>query len=220
MNKTAVCLLSFIFGAAVGGAVMYYVESSKYNEEKDIFYENEIRPAREEYLNKKKELGELEKSIINSNKIAKEKLLDTYEDVNKTLGYVKDAALDKAEEIKESVEDAVEPLKNAAENLINDVKDTVINTISNDAGPDAYFISAEEYDAGTYEQIPLTYHTNGVIVTDNYEIVDDYEELIGSDNYEKLSEMLDDGSGIAYIRNDDTQTDFEILLADHDFIED
>lgn len=72
-----------------------------------------------------------------------------------------------------------------------------------------YIISPNEYDELGYNTKSLTYWSDG-IVTDNYgNVIDDYEDHIGSDALNHFGEYEDDS---VYVRNDLEQTDYEILL--------
>lgn len=202
-NKLAYAV-SFLVGAAVGAAASYYFAKNKFESEKDSFYETEVKPARDEYLQKTKKL-------IEENRVTKEKILDTYDQITENLGYVTDKAVDKVQEIKDGV-------TTATDSLIQDVKDNVIAPLLNKE-PNAYFISGDDYadNENGYSKVPMTYYLNGIMVYDNYEPADDADELIGKENLDKLKRMIENNSDMAWIRNDDISTDFEIQLADYDF---
>lgn len=64
-----------------------------------------------------------------------------------------------------------------------------------------------EYD--DYEKISLTYTSDGVLLDDMNEIVDDIDEVVGEESLEHFGEYEDDS---VYVRNDTGHCDYEILL--------
>ncbi len=215
MKKLAV-LVSFVAGAAIGAVAVHFIENDIFEKKKDEFYEAEVKPARDEYRNKSKELDDLKKELTDKNRILKEKMLDTYQDLNENLGYITDQAVEKATEIKESIEEKVDSSVLAAKNLINDFRGTVVNTVANSNS--AYFISGDDYeDHEDYAKISLVYHANGIVIDKDFNPVINPEDILGEENYKQLSKLLEDRVDIAWIRNDDISSDFEIQLADYDF---
>ena len=55
------------------------------------------------------------------------------------------------------------------------------------------------------------------MVEDDYEIVEDPENIIGKENLDKLLEFAENGEYIVWVRNNDLLTDFEIQIAEYDF---
>lgn len=75
-----------------------------------------------------------------------------------------------------------------------------------------YVISPEEFgDYEDYERISLTYYTDEVLTDENDEIVDNIDEVVGSDSLNHFGEYEDDS---VFVRNDRLKCDYEILL-DH-----
>ena len=67
------------------------------------------------------------------------------------------------------------------------------------------------YDFGEldgYHQIELTYYADGTLEDDEYNIVDDADELLGPDALNSFGEYEEDA---VFVRNDRLQTDFQIL---------
>lgn len=67
------------------------------------------------------------------------------------------------------------------------------------------------YDFGElddYNTIELTYYADGVLEDDEYRIVTDIDELIGSDSLYTFGEYEDDA---VFVRNEYLRTDFQIL---------
>lgn len=91
----------------------------------------------------------------------------------------------------------------------------LINKYTNEEGgavamkKEPYVISP--YDFGEmdgYRQIELTYYADGTLEDENYEIVTDYEEVIGRDSLNTFGEYEDDA---VFVRNDHLCADFQIL---------
>ncbi|MDE6020529.1 MAG: hypothetical protein K2H01_06010 [Ruminococcus sp.] len=72
-----------------------------------------------------------------------------------------------------------------------------------------YIISPEEYGEITdYENISLTYYSDGILADDYDEIVDDIETTVGSDFADHFGDYEDDS---VFVRNDRLRCDYEIL---------
>lgn len=79
-----------------------------------------------------------------------------------------------------------------------------------DLTPKPYVISPSEFDTEDgYEAITLYYHTDGVVADDMGEVVENFEDIIGSDFHVHYGEYEDDA---VHIRNEKLKTDYEILL--------
>lgn len=73
----------------------------------------------------------------------------------------------------------------------------------------AYVISPEEFGDCDYETVSLTYYADGVVTDDFDEPIEDVEDLIGPDALNTFGEYEDDS---VFVRNDEKQCDYEILL--------
>ena len=72
-----------------------------------------------------------------------------------------------------------------------------------------YVISPDEFDENDYETETLTYYADGVL-TDEYDnIIEDVEGTVGSESLNHFGEYEDDS---VFVRNDERETDYEILL--------
>lgn len=72
-----------------------------------------------------------------------------------------------------------------------------------------YVISPSEFgEYDGYEQISLTYYSDGVLTDENYEIVESADEIVGQNFYKHFGEYEDDS---VFIRNDRLRCDYEIL---------
>lgn len=72
-----------------------------------------------------------------------------------------------------------------------------------------YLIPPNEFnEIYGYETSTLTLYSDGIIATDDLEMVDDVDELLGEDN---LQQLRDGEADCIYIRNDSTYCDYEVL---------
>ena len=107
---------------------------------------------------------------------------------------------------KEKVEKFVQKLKEAQytnyadpETIMEDRKKPVDRP---------YVISPDEFgEFEDYENISLSFFADGVLVDDGFNIVDDPEELVGSEFATRIDIS---GEDVVYVRNDSTKCDYEI----------
>lgn len=72
-----------------------------------------------------------------------------------------------------------------------------------------YIISPEEFgNLDDYDQISLTYYSDGVLVDDEYDIVEDIDGIVGADFSDHFGDYEDDS---VFVRNDRLKCDYEIL---------
>lgn len=71
-----------------------------------------------------------------------------------------------------------------------------------------YVISPKEFGECNYETISLTYYSDGVLVDENNDPVDDVNEIVGKDFASHFREYEEDS---IFIRNDSKKCDYEIL---------
>lgn len=81
-------------------------------------------------------------------------------------------------------------------------------------------ISSEMFHEGKgrdgYGKFTLKYFRDGILVDDQGNLLDNPDELVGADFASHFGEYDED---VAYIRNDRTMSDFEILYVDYDFMD-
>lgn len=81
-------------------------------------------------------------------------------------------------------------------------------TMPADDGP--YVISPDEFgEVDGYENISLTYYSDGVLADDNYEVIENVDEIVGSESLNHFGEYEEDS---VFVRNDTLKCDYEILL--------
>ena len=72
-----------------------------------------------------------------------------------------------------------------------------------------YVISPNDFNELGYNTKTLTYWEDGIVTDNEDNIVEDYEEHIGDDALGHFGEYEDDS---VFVRNDEEQTDYDILL--------
>lgn len=108
-----------------------------------------------------------------------------------------------------------EPTQEEKDIYMNNYKSTLRNSgySENKGGDDMkkpYVISPDEFgEIDNYEEISMTYYSDGVLADDNDNIVNDVEDIIGTESLTHFGEYEDDS---VFVRNDCLKCDYEILL--------
>lgn len=75
---------------------------------------------------------------------------------------------------------------------------------------DPYVIPPEEFGVlDDYETVSLTYYADQVLTDENDSLIEDVEDVVGSEALTHFGEYEDDS---VFVRNDDQKCDYEILL--------
>lgn len=118
------------------------------------------------------------------------------------------------EETAEEAEEAVEEINDENEEYSTILKVTgynaspVVKENKKVKGP--YVIAPEEFGETDYETESLTYYADGVLTYDGTDdIVEDVDGMIGKESLTTFGEYEDDS---VFVRNDELEKDFEILL--------
>lgn len=176
--------LIFLTGIAVGAAISWKYAETKYKK----IAEEEIKSVKETFENRLKNVKRLEdvaKSVIDiseKEKQQKEVDLKEYTDIIKHEEYVQTDQADISKDVKEGKIMADRP----------------------------YIISPEEFGENPYyDTISLTYYSDKVLTDEDDIEIEDVDGLIGEDSLNHFGEYEDDS---VFVRNDELQTDYEILL--------
>jgi hypothetical protein len=186
MNSKIINVLVFAAGAAIGSAVTWKVVKSRYDriiaEEiesvKEAFAESDVASSGEPT---EPETDDEEDLVERPKQIDWDELEDLDEDDNEDMVEYSRIVANYTNE------------KGGARNMANEPK--VISP----------------YDFGEldgYHQIELTYYADGFLEDDDYNIVEDAEELLGPDALNTFGEYEEDA---VFVRNDFLRTDFQIL---------
>lgn len=73
-----------------------------------------------------------------------------------------------------------------------------------------YIISPDEFgELDDYEKISLTYYADRILTDENDEVIDNVDEIVGTDSLTHFGEYEDDS---VFVRNNKLRCDYEILL--------
>lgn len=91
----------------------------------------------------------------------------------------------------------------------------VVDTIEIQERP--FVIEPDEFGLyDDYETVTLTYYADHVLTDEMDEVIKNVDETVGEDSLTHFGEYEDD---VVYVRNDQTKTDYEILMDDAIFAE-
>ena len=184
MNSKFINVLMFAAGAAIGSAVTYKVMKTQYEK----IVQEEIESIKEAFAG-------------NETDVASEQAEDS--DDEDRHGAPRQINWDELEDLDEDDDDLAE-----YEELTGLYKnDEEGGAKSMPKRP--YVISP--YDFGEndeYKQFELTYYADGVLEDEDYAIVTDVDELIGTDSLYTFGEYEDDA---VFVRNESLCADFQIL---------
>lgn len=177
-------VLMFAAGAAIGSAVTYKVVKTQY----DRIIQEEIESVKEVFANNPALYGEGTDE-------------GTSDDESELEGQIDWSELEDLDEDDE--DDDKKQYAKIAENYTTEKG----GSITMAKGP--YVISP--YDFGEidgYSLIELTYYADGVLEDEEYNIVEDVDELIGNDSLYTFGEYEEDA---VFVRNEHLRADFQIL---------
>lgn len=206
-NETITRSLIFIAGGAIGSITTFFLVKGRYQKKAD----EEIAEMKQHYMNKYN--VDLD--------VAAEKLFDAaMEDTNEDdesedsipaktaiVGSKKSADNPSLSEYKDLIEkrDYAQYYEEQSKQYIEGEE------ADNKMSDDPYVISPEEFgDMDDYDEISLTYYSDGFLVDDNDELLDakEIEDAIGWDALDRFGEYEDDS---VHVRNDRRKCDYEIL---------
>lgn len=180
MNKTAVAALGFLLGAASGAAGAWYILKTRYEQ----MAQEEIDSVKDVF---RKRCNELKEQI------------DPKKDDSDT----------------ETVDDpiAAETAKNIIDYSSYSTKsDKIAEVVKQDKHINSdppYVITPEEFsEFEDYSTISLYFFRDQILTDDDYELLEDVDDVIGFESLNHFGEYEDDA---VYVRNDRLKTDYEIL---------
>lgn len=186
MSLKFINVLAFAAGAAIGSAVTWRIVKNKY----DRIIADEIESVREAFAYV--DADACEESV--------ETDTDSDEDLSERPKQINWSDLEDLDE--DSDDDAVEYSR-----LTKQYTNEKGGAISMSNEPKVI----SPYDFGEldgYHQIELTYYADGTLEDDEYNIVEDGDELLGPNALNTFGEYEEDS---VFVRNDQLRTDFQIL---------
>lgn len=80
-----------------------------------------------------------------------------------------------------------------------------------------YVITPDEFgELYDYQTNSLIYFADGVITDDNYELIEDVDDIVGYDSLDHFGEYEEDS---VFVRNDRLEADYEILLDPRKYVD-
>lgn len=182
MNKYSTAL-AFIVGIAVGSVTTWYLVKEKYRS----LAQEEIDSVKEVFKKRQADSEGVLKSTTNENKRGlRASIPVSDQDVAEYVAKLRTLLEE---------EGYTEYSENMNKNSISE-KPYVITPVQ--------FGDHEEYDL-----ITLTYYSNGVLTDENDEVIEDVDEVVGTDSLTHFGEYEDDS---VFVRNDIRRCDYEVLF--------
>lgn len=193
MKNTAINILAFAAGAATGSIVAWKVLDAKY--EKRV--QEEIKSVKETFS--KKTVASVEETVE--------------EDIEEDVEEEQEDTINKYE--KPDIFEYVSIIEEQGYTnySTNKTEKPTVEPVATDYNK-PFIISPEEF--GEYDDYlieSLTYFSDGILAYDSGEIIEDIDDFVGLDSLKELDEYND----AVYVRNDNTFTDYEILLSERKY---
>ena len=194
MNCKFTNVLVFAVGAAIGSAVTWKIMKPKY----EMIVQEEIASVNKAYADLIANLQEQLDDYVTAD------AADEWKDRAEQIDWPELEDEEKADKDKTEVK-ATDKVKYAR----------IVNNYTSEKGGAENMAKApyviSPYDFGElddYSQVELTYYADGTLEDEDYEIIKDYEELIGRDALNTFGEYEDDA---VFVRNEHLRADFQIL---------
>lgn len=167
-------------------------------------------------------IGAVAGSVVTC-KLVKEKYEQlAREEIEEVRAYYVERQSDPVDGSTEPVEeDSVEPTKSEVFTEYSSISS--LYTTENEGGDkpvsrcEPYVISPSEFgENDSYETMTLFYYNDGILADPDNNVIEDIESCIGYESLNHFGEY-NDGDDSVYVRNDDTMTDYEVLLDERNY---
>ena len=182
INDTIKNLLIFTTGAAIGSAVTWKLLKTKYEQ----IAQDEIDSVKEVFSRRFEEESED---------------IDESDDEDEEYNY------EPTEEDKASSNDIIKEMKYTSYSKKKNKNSKRKHSKNEDEELVPYVISPDDFGDNGYDTESFTYYADDVLANDYDEIIEDRELLIGNYSLSSFGTYEED---IVHVRNDETQTDYEI----------
>lgn len=163
MSNRSLFSLGFIFGAASGATVAWYLLKDKY----ETLAQEEIDSVKEVFARREQEMKD---------ETVKRNVAEGIKDSDRT---------------KPDLKEYAEQLKKNGYIRYSDLSADDEGVSDKQTKP--YVIPPEQFgDDESYDQISLTYYADGVLADENDEVIDDVEETVGNESLNHFGEYEDD----------------------------
>lgn len=189
MNKTLTYAATFLLGAAAGAAGSWYILKTKYAQ----IAQDEIDSVKEVFS---KKMAERNTQLKENHPITEEQSADEPKEESQRLKIYSN--LVEKQDYTSYSSDMKNPEVEKQEET-----ETVLE-------PRPYVIPPEEFgEFHEYEQIELTFFRDQILVDDQFELLEDVDNVVGFESLSHFGEYEDDS---VFVRNDRLKCDYEILL--------
>lgn len=189
MNCKFINVLMFAAGAAIGSAVTWKIVKDRY----ERIVQEEVDAFKESYTECMSNLQEQDEDSEDDDS-------DTGTDVGHQINWEEYEDLNEEDD---SEPNDMEKYSRLASNYTNEKGGAESMTEK------PYVISPYDFgEVDGYSQFELTYYADGILEDEDYNIVNDVDELIGSDSLYTFGEYEDDS---VFVRNEKLRADFQIL---------
>lgn len=177
--------ISFAIGAGIGSFATWYYAKEKYKK----IAQEEIDSVKQVFATLNSEKDE--------NNSGNQQNTTVYEDKPDLNEYMKTVMKNKYTDYSKSSSD-------------EDITDSDDEEPEEPEFKDPYVISPDEYgEAFGYSTISLSYTSDKKVIDENYEIVENVDEIIGLESLNHFGDYEDDS---VFVRNERLKVDYEILL--------
>lgn len=195
MNCKFTNVLVFAAGAAIGSAVTWKIMKPKY----EMIVQEEIASVNKAYADM---IANLQEQIDD---YATADAAEEWKDRAEQIDWSSLEEPDNDPEETEPTNRATDKVKYAR--IVN--KYTSEKGGAENMAKDPYVISPYDFgELDDYSQVELTYYADGTLEDEDYNVIKDYEELIGRDALNTFGEYEDDA---VFVRNERLRADFQIL---------
>lgn len=195
MKSKITNVLVFAAGAAIGSAVTWKLVKTKY----DRIIQEEIDSVKEAFADRVDNFQDSEDETESEDEEEEEESSEPSRKIN--WSELEDIVDEDEEEFTEAEKIEYEELASNYTGEKGGVEDMSFKP--------PYVISPYDFgELDDYSQIELTYYTDGILEDEDYNIVEDVDELIGPNALTTFGEYEDDS---VFVRNERLSTDFQIL---------
>lgn len=214
MNKTLTALLAFAGGAGIGSLVTWIFAKNKYQKlvNEAVIKVHETADVREE--SEKEQEAVVEEQ--NNEPEHEEVIIHSLETVKTEPGKLENDLQKKAAEVAREKPNIIDYTK-----MIKELKYIPTPEANEDEFYSEYpylitddmtpFGEKEDSEGNPYDTITLIYYEDGVIADTTDEIIDDVNNVIGTDSLAHFGDFPNKDS--IYVRNDRLRADFEVCMS-------
>ena len=210
MKTLLVGIATFVAGAGAGYLVATKVSGKKYSALADKEIES-VKESLKAYYEEKIEKMQNAKDVTEKAKKEPKKEPDKRDDKPKKKNKLMDHDSINYEQLKEDKKNYVQYVKPYSNDTA--VKEGKPEEVAKSIGA-PYLITAVEFSEGTNAAQTLHWYKDGVLCDDDFNVIADINGTIGIDALNSFGVYQEDA---VYVRNENHQVDYEVLLEDDEY---